>query len=78
MALSTDPVSYESDIRPMFRERDRRSMEPYFDLWSWEDVSEHAGAILERVRDGTMPCDGQWAEAQVAVFERWVASGVPR
>ena len=32
-----------------------------FDLWSHEDVAGHAGAILDRLRAGTMPCDGAWA-----------------
>jgi len=31
-----------------------------FDLWAHEDVSGNAAAILERVRNGTMPCDGAW------------------
>jgi hypothetical protein len=49
-----------------------------FDLWSHDDVSQHAGAILARLRDGSMPCDGAWPEAQVELFERWVDSGEPR
>ena len=46
-----------------------------FDLWSHEDVAGHAGAILDRLRAGTMPCDGAWPEDRVAVFERWIDSG---
>ena len=46
-----------------------------FDLWSYDDVSTHAEAILDRLRAGTMPCDGAWSEEQVGVFERWTASG---
>ncbi len=46
-----------------------------FDLWSHEDVSGHAGAILDRLRAGTMPCDGAWPEDRVAIFERWIDSG---
>ena len=29
-----------------------------FDLWSHDDVSRNADAILARLRAGTMPCDG--------------------
>ena len=46
-----------------------------FDLWSHEDVDEHADAILDRLRAGTMPCDGAWPEEQVEVFRRWLDSG---
>ena len=48
-----------------------------FDLWSGADVTTHADAILERLRAGTMPCDGAWPPERVGVFERWVSSGTP-
>ncbi len=41
------------------------------------DVASHADAIAERLRAGTMPCDGPWPPEQVDVFERWVAAGSP-
>ena len=75
MPDSTEPVSFETDVRPMFRERDRESMEFAFDLWSHDDVSENADAILDRLKAGTMPCDGAWPQAQVDLFARWVAGG---
>ena len=74
----TDPGGFESRIRPMFRERDRRAMESRFDLWSYEDVSQHAEAILARLRDGSMPCDGAWPAPQVDLFQSWVESGRPQ
>jgi len=75
---SPEPVGFDADIKPMFRERDRDSMEFAFDLWSHDDVSENAEAILARIKAGTMPCDGAWPQAQVELFERWIASGKPR
>ena len=78
MTDSTEPVSFETDVRPMFRERDRESMEFAFDLWSHDDVSENADAILDRIKAGTMPCDGAWLPAQLELFERWVANGKRR
>ena len=72
-----EPLRFETHIKPMFRERDRQSMEFAFDLWSHDDVSEHADDILTRVKDGSMPCDGAWPPAQVSLFERWIASGKP-
>ena len=72
---STKPLSFETDIEPLFRERDRSSMEFAFDLWSHDDVSEYADAILARLQEGTMPCDGAWPPAQIATFANWVSSG---
>ena len=73
--MATEPVSFEIDVKPLFRERDRKSMEFAFDLWSADDVSENADAILDRLKAGTMPCDGAWPKEQVDLFERWVARG---
>jgi hypothetical protein len=72
------PPGFETQIKPLFRERDRESMESYFDLWSHDDVSQHSDAILARLQEGTMPCDGSWPQAQVDLFQRWAESGKPR
>ena len=55
-----EPVSFAQHLKPLFREGDRRSMRFAFDLWSHEEVATHAPAILDRLRAGTMPCDGAW------------------
>ena len=52
-------------------------MSAAFDLWSYDDVVQNSDAILGRLRDGTMPCDGAWPEGQVDVFQRWVDAGMP-
>jgi hypothetical protein len=70
-------VSFDTDIRPLFRERDRTSMLYAFDLWSHADVREHADAILERLEEGTMPCDGPWPEDRVETFRAWMEEGTP-
>ena len=67
--------SFETDIKPLFRQRDRESMKSHFDLWSYDDVSRDADAILARVKDGSMPCDGSWPEPQVDLFQRWAEGG---
>jgi hypothetical protein len=46
-----------------------------FDLWFYDDVREHADAILARLRNGSMPCDGAWPPEQIDVFARWVETG---
>jgi hypothetical protein len=69
------PVSFATEIRPLFRERDRESMEFAFDLWDIEDVRAYADDILGRLQDGTMPCDTTWSREQVALFVRWIETG---
>jgi hypothetical protein len=71
------PLDFEQHIKPLFRERDRESMQFAFDLWSQADVSAHADAILQRLEQGTMPCDEAWPAERVAVFRHWVEAGKP-
>jgi CDGSH-type Zn-finger protein/truncated hemoglobin YjbI len=70
-----EPVSFERHIKPLFRASDRQSMSFAFDLWSYEDVREHADAILDRIRAGTMPCDGAWPPARIDALQRWADTG---
>jgi truncated hemoglobin YjbI len=70
-----EPLSFDAHIKQLFRERDRTSMRFAFDLWSHADVTTHGDAILERLKAGTMPCDGAWPAEQVDVFERWITAG---
>lgn len=56
-------LRFERDVRPMFREKDRHSMLKAIDLWSLSDVHAHQDAILERLRQGRMPCDRAWPTA---------------
>jgi hypothetical protein len=70
-------VGFERDVKPLFRERDRQSMLGTFDLWSYDDVRANADAILDRVSDGSMPCDGAWTPEQVDVLQRWFDTGMP-
>lgn len=77
IAMEDEPMHFEEDVKPLFRERDRDSMRFAFDLWSLDDVSTHAAAILHRLEAGTMPCDGAWPAERVAVFRRWFDAGKP-
>ena len=72
-----DGLSFERDVKPLFRERDRGSMLQAFDLWHRDDVADNAAAILKRLDDGSMPCDGAWPPERVDVFRRWVDAGMP-
>ena len=55
-----EPVSFARHIKPMFRAKDRQSMQFAFDLWSYDAVRTHASDVLARVANGSMPCDGSW------------------
>ena len=70
-----ETVSFAAHVKPLFREHDRKSMTFAFDLWSQDNVQAHAAGILERLRNGTMPCDGAWPEEKIEVFRRWTESG---
>jgi hypothetical protein len=70
-------ISYERDIRPLFRERDVNSMSFAFDLASYDDVRGNAQAIYERLADGSMPCDGSWPAENVERFRNWIDNGSP-
>ncbi len=70
-------LSFEEDIKPLFREKDRNSMRRIFDLFDYSDVAGHADAIVGALRSGRMPCDGAWPASQVETFQRWIDAGKP-
>ena len=39
--------------------------------WRWSQ----AEAILEQLCNGSMPCDGRWAQARADAFDHWVTTG---
>jgi hypothetical protein len=64
MSTVDEPLSFETAVRPMFRDRDRRSMEFAFDLWSYDDVSKHADAILAASRPARCPATARGRESR--------------
>jgi hypothetical protein len=68
-------VTYTQHIRPLFRDRDIQAMSFAFDLSSYDDARENAGAIHEKLTDGSMPCDGRWPDEQVELFRTWIDQG---
>ena len=71
----TTVPTFDSDIKPLFRESDRDAMIRAFDLWSFADVKANADAILGAVRSGSMPCDMEWPEDRVELLQRWIDGG---
>jgi hypothetical protein len=70
-------LSFERDIKPLFRSKDRDAMLAAFDLFDYEDVVENADAIAGALRSGQMPCDGAWPAAQVDKLQQWIDAGAP-
>jgi truncated hemoglobin YjbI len=77
LPAADEPVSFKKHIKPLFRARDRQSMKFVFDLWSYTDVKQNADSILERLHNGSMPCDGAWPAAKIDAFRRWIQTGAP-
>jgi len=70
-----EQLSYAQDIRPLFRDRDIKSMAFAFDLSSYDDVRTNGEAIYGRLAAGTMPCDGAWPDEDVQRFRSWLDNG---
>jgi hypothetical protein len=75
--MATSALSFERDIKGLFREKDVRSMinTRGFNLSLYEEVEPRAERILERLEAGDMPCDGAWPPAQIDTFRKWIADG---
>ena len=75
--MEHEAVSYQRDIRPLFREKDVSSMTKAFNLTSYNDVRANTDKILARLASGSMPCDGAWPQERVELFRSWVDAGCP-
>lgn len=75
LSTQNNAPGFAQDIKPLFREDDRDAMEFAFNLWDYNDVSANAENILERLEDGTMPCDAEWPSEQIELFRRWIDTG---
>jgi hypothetical protein len=51
--VAQEAVSFERDIRPLFRDGDINSMSAVFDLSSYEDVRANSDAIYEQLAEGS-------------------------
>ncbi|MEO1092664.1 MAG: hypothetical protein AAFX81_18735 [Pseudomonadota bacterium] len=79
LAAAGQAPTFEADIRPLFRERDALVMKSIsgWDLHVYEDVVANADLILQRIEDGTMPCDGAWPQSDIERLRAWIAAGKP-
>jgi hypothetical protein len=70
-------TSFATDIRPLFRHKDVRSMKSMFDLSRYQDVKDNADGVLRTVADGSMPCDQTWSPEQISTLKAWISEGFP-
>jgi hypothetical protein len=70
-------MSFAEDVKPLFREEDRASMDFVLGLWSYDDVKANVAMILGRIEDGSMPCDETWSEDKIEILRTWIAEVVP-
>src|SRR5580693_363110 len=74
-------TSFQTDIRPLFTDRDIRAMSKAFNLGSYDDVKSHAAAIHDRIRGiggAVMPPppprgEGPWTQSRIELFARWMS-----
>ena len=77
------PVSFATDILPLFTETDIDHMndqEIYLSDYEYMKQPENAAAVLESLENGSMPPTwggggGAWPEDKVALFRSWVEGG---
>lgn len=78
-----NPTSFQSDIFPLFTERDIQAMKKAFDLGRYDDVKAHAAAIYDRIRGVGGPVmppppprgEGPWPQSRIGLFAKWIDDG---
>jgi hypothetical protein len=75
------PVSFATNIRPLFTQTDIDHMSFFCNLSSYDDVKANATDILGRLngtggRQMPPPSDGgPWPAANIALFQKWIDEG---
>jgi hypothetical protein len=81
MEDSTAPLSFATDVRPMFTQMDVDHMAAFMDLSSRDSVFENADAIYDTVFSGVMPPassgETRWTPEMCETFKRWKEQGGP-
>jgi len=74
-------VSYNADIRPLFKSIDVHHMAFFCNLASYDDVKTNAPHILDRLKGVAGPVmppatsGGPWSAANIALFAKWIDEG---
>jgi hypothetical protein len=72
------PLSFATDIRPLFRDSpDVDTMQGFgLDLSSYDEVKARGAEIYGRLEVVSMPCDEAWPAERLALFRRWIDEGM--
>jgi hypothetical protein len=81
----TVQTRFETDILPLFTQRDIQAMRKAFNLANYDDVKARSAAIYDRIRGiggAVMPPppprgDGPWTQSHIDLFGKWMADGCP-
>jgi hypothetical protein len=74
----TPVLSFQTDIRPLFRDRDVTCMKGRGVLLgdsTWMCDAAHAQRVFTKLSAGAMPPDGAWPPDRVALFKQWMDGG---
>ena len=79
----TKLISFETDILPLFTQRDIHAMSKAFNLANYDDVKKHAAAIYDRIRGiggAVMPPppprgEGPRSQSRIDLFAKWMTDG---
>ena len=74
------PLSFATDIRPLFRDGDVSCMKPAgvgLNDPKWMCVPANALLVYGAVSAGKMPPDKPWSPERVSLFKRWMDAGCP-
>jgi hypothetical protein len=72
------PLSYNHDIKPLFRQRDvicmvRRGVK--LDDQAWMCTPANAQRVYDALSSARMPPDGPWPPKQITLFKQWMDAG---
>ena|SRR3989304_8745516 len=74
--LKNNSVSFEKDIKPLFKPIDIQSMNDRgLDLENYNQIKERAPLIYKRLSEGSMPCYGPWPKKNIQLFKKWIDGG---
>ena len=77
--LSSAPLSFQRDIKPMFRPKDITCMRGHnvlLDDPTWMCAIVNAQQVYTALSTGAMPPDTNWTDAQLTMYKAWMDGGL--
>jgi twitching motility protein PilT len=73
---STNGLSFERDIRPMFTEDQRVGLIWSFDLWDYGSFRDNVSEILKRIETRDTPFEDGWPKERLSLLRSWMREGL--